>query len=45
MAKKWGKEDNKKLQELFWHGTAGGGVSTTDLGAKTVRKVNEKALF
>jgi hypothetical protein len=35
MAKKWGKEDDK-------HGTAGGGVSTTDLGAKTVQKVNKR---
>jgi hypothetical protein len=40
--KKWGKEDDVKLAELFRRGARNGGVSTTDLGAKAVKAVNQE---
>jgi hypothetical protein len=39
--KKWGKEDDAKLAELFRRGPRSGGVSSLDLNAKEIRKVNE----
>jgi len=41
-SKKWGKEDDAKLKELFRRGVRNGGVSTTDLGTKAVKEVNDK---
>jgi hypothetical protein len=40
-SKKWGKEDDAKLAELFRRGPRNGGVSTKDLSAKAIKKVNE----
>jgi hypothetical protein len=40
-AKKWGKEDDAKLAELFRLGPRNGGVTTKDLSAKAVKKVND----
>jgi hypothetical protein len=37
--KKWGKGDDAKLAELFQKGPRTGGVSSTDLNAKTIHKV------
>ena len=40
--KKWGKEDDAKLQELFRKGPHKGGVSTTDLDIKAIKAINQK---
>jgi hypothetical protein len=39
--KKWGKEDDAKLAELFRRGTRTGGVSALNLNSKEIRKVHE----
>jgi hypothetical protein len=37
--KKWGKEDDAKLAELFRKGKRDGGVSSDDLNQKTIKEV------
>ena len=40
--KKWGKEDDAKLAELFRRGPRAGGVSPRDLGNKAVESTRDK---
>jgi hypothetical protein len=42
MVKKWGKEDDAKLKELFQRGPHKGGVSTNDLSTKALQAINSK---
>jgi hypothetical protein len=39
LPKKWGKLDDRKLSDLFRKGKPSGGVSSTALNAKDIRKV------